>query len=75
MDLYSNQPLTRTDASRIRDHFERVAEEEREWREARLHHALHGNWLSSDECATCLYEAEKPDLNLEGDPTRNGAFG
>lgn len=38
---------------------ERVAREEREWRVAQLHHRLHHNWLSPDECATCLDEADK----------------
>lgn len=57
MDLYVNQPLASQDAERIRGHYERVEREEREWLEARLHHALHGNWLSSDECPTCLDEA------------------
>jgi hypothetical protein len=59
---------------------ERVAREDREWAEARLHNAQHGNWLSPDECATCLVENEPDeddppiDLNREGDPTLNGAW-
>ena len=71
MDLYSNQPITATDANRMREHRDRVEREEREWFEARLHHGLHGNWLDEDECPTCIEDA----LNVEGDPTRNGAFG
>jgi len=54
---------------------ERVQREEAEWADARLHFNLHHNWLSADECPTCLDEAEPPiDLNVEGDPTRTGAF-
>jgi hypothetical protein len=56
---------------RMRQHLERVAEEESAWRAARLHEALHGNWLEPDECATCIYEAE---INREGQPEFNGAF-
>lgn len=44
---------------------ERVQREDREWREARLHHALHGNWLAKDECAVCLaVYPESPYLRL-----------
>ena len=38
---------------------ERVANEEREWLVARLHHATHGNWLGPEECPYCLGESEK----------------
>jgi hypothetical protein len=38
---------------------ERIERDEREWATARLHHAQHGNWLSPDECATCLQEADE----------------
>lgn len=56
--MYSHQPMTAADADRMREHLDRVQREETEWLEARLHHALHGNWLGRDECSTCLYEAE-----------------
>src|SRR6185369_11796315 len=36
----------------------RAQREDQEWHEARLHEAMHHNWLSPDECATCLAEAE-----------------
>ena len=36
---------------------ERVERDEQEWATARLHYRLHGNWLSGDECATCLAPA------------------
>lgn len=35
---------------------ERAVEEEREWYEARLHHAQHGTWLPRWECPTCTGE-------------------
>src|SRR5689334_19225307 len=37
---------------------ERVQHEDTEWREARLHHAVHGSW-SKDDCAVCI--ATEPD--------------
>jgi hypothetical protein len=46
---------------RMEEQMERVAREEREWRTARLHHELHHNWLSPDECATCLVEADEAE--------------
>ena len=33
---------------------ERVQREDREWREARLHEAVHHNWLGRDECPECI---------------------
>ena len=62
MDLYTKQPITTTDGERMREHLDRVQREEREWFEARLHAALHGNWLSRDECSTCQWEAEGKDV-------------
>lgn len=36
------------------DLMERVERDEREWRTARLHEAVHHNWLGQDECPACL---------------------
>jgi len=33
---------------------ERVQREESEWLMARLHEAMHHNWLGRDECPDCL---------------------
>ena len=47
------------------DLMERVQREDREWREARLHERLHGNWLAKDECPVCLaVYPESPYLRL-----------
>lgn len=51
-------PIAPEDAARVLEQLDRVAREEREPREARLHHRLHGSWLSRDECATCLDERQ-----------------
>lgn len=67
--------MSLTDRKPDEDRTERSGREAAEWATARLHFNLHHNWLDQDECATCLSEAETPDFNFEGDPTRNGAFG
>jgi hypothetical protein len=45
---------------------ERVQREDREWREARLHYAMHGNWLDRDECNVCqgIVYPDSPYLHL-----------
>ena len=62
--------MTEQERLRMQEHLARVAREEREEREARLHGWLHDTIDSPDECERCAFEA----LNVEGDPTRNGAF-
>lgn len=62
--------MTQADAERFVAHLERVAREEREEKEARLHGQLHDTIDGPDECERCAIER----LNVEGDPTRNGAF-
>jgi len=43
---------------------DRVQREDREWHEARLHHAAHNSW-SKDDCAVCLaLYPESPYLRL-----------
>jgi len=62
MDLYTLQPLAAEDAARMREHMERVQREEREWFEARLHHALHGNW-DRGECVLCALDEQIEKAN------------
>lgn len=50
--------MTGEERARMDAQLERVVQEEREWATARLHHKLHGTWLSPDECARCIEEAE-----------------
>lgn len=59
MDQTYSEAVTAADAARMQEHRERVERDEREWRTAQLHFRLHHNYLSPDECATCLYDAEK----------------
>lgn len=56
MDLYT-ATLTQQDAEQMRGHLERAQREEREWAEAQLHRALHGNWMGSDDCPICIADA------------------
>lgn len=44
----------------ITEGMERAVREDREWAEARLHHALHKNWLGRDECPVCRMEERLP---------------
>ena len=54
MDLHTySETLDATSAERMREHMDRVQREEREWMEARLHHALHGSWLALKSIFRC----------------------
>ena len=69
-DVTSGVRVSSGDLERMREHRERVEREMREEKEARLHGQLHDTIDSPDECERCAIER----LNIEGDPTRNGAF-